>query len=509
MTGPQYFDDGNRLFRDDLYHAALLRYRQAAEAGYDTPLLHYNTGVAHYKAGQHIRARESLEKALASPTLRVVTTYNLGLNAYALGDRDEALKWFRLARDQQQNEQISKYARIAISRIQRVEIENDPIIREARRREKERQFANLELRARVSFGNDSNVFRSPSEPYIDFADPAQPTVVPVVQSGAFMPVSMSAKYQVNAYEKEGFFGAYRLAGRYYQDKELDNANEFLHELSFGSEYRNRDEENERDRRVYSAFRIAQNDEVYFDPDDGGSRVVNGTDISDRFKYVRYGPELTFRQSYRRFALGLKVKGQLWDYEEVEEVPAYDHEYFLFGGYGQYKFTRTSLLRFSADRYTRRYSDRRARDLDGTIDIDNDNLRFDYLDLGVTARQRITDTMWFGVEYQRRERTDQFVGYNDYTRDSYGGEIHLGLGGRFDLEASGYYRLYNFPNAFAFNNPVIGAKTLESVDINVIATYRMTRSLYLVFEASVDERASTDTRIQYDRNQYVLGVRWEP
>ena len=26
-----------------------------------------------------------------------------------------------------------------------------------------------------------------------------------------------------------------------------------------------------------------------------------------------------------------MKGQLWDYENVEIVPSYDHEFFLFGG----------------------------------------------------------------------------------------------------------------------------------------------------------------------------------
>ena len=56
MTAREYFADGNRLARDDLYWAALLRYSQAAEQGLDTPLLHYNTGITHYKAGQHIRA---------------------------------------------------------------------------------------------------------------------------------------------------------------------------------------------------------------------------------------------------------------------------------------------------------------------------------------------------------------------------------------------------------------------------------------------------------------------
>ena len=74
MTAEQYFEDGNRLFRDDLYWAALLRYRQAADEGLDSSILHYNTGVAHYRARQHIRARQSLLKALDDPPRVIILT---------------------------------------------------------------------------------------------------------------------------------------------------------------------------------------------------------------------------------------------------------------------------------------------------------------------------------------------------------------------------------------------------------------------------------------------------
>ena len=43
----------------------------------------------------------------------------------------------------------------------------------------------------------------------------------------------------------------------------------------------------------------------------------------------------------------------------------------------------------------------------------------------------------------------------------------------------------------------------------MATYRMTQSLNLVFEAVIDDRDSTDTRIAYQRSQLVLGVEWFP
>ena len=145
MTAEQYFADANRLFRDDLYWAALRRYQQASEAGLDTPLLHYNTGIAHYRANQHIRARESLLRALDDPTLRVAAQYNLGLNAYALGETEEALRWFRLVRDQNENQTLQRFAVIAISRIRVAQ--EEPAAPEERpvKTEQEREFTNLEL----------------------------------------------------------------------------------------------------------------------------------------------------------------------------------------------------------------------------------------------------------------------------------------------------------------------------------------------------------------------------
>jgi len=504
-TSLDAFEDGNRLFRDDLYWAALLRYRQAAEAGMDTPVLHYNAGVAHYRAQQHIRARTELLKALQSPSLRVISHYNLGLNAYALGDVDDALNWFRQARDQQENEKIRNFAIIAISRLQAERKASDTILVRVKKRRTKKRIGDFDLHATIGFGNDSNVFRTPSQPYVDFSDPALPVVTPEELSGAYMPVDVSAKYSVNSYRFESFFGEYRLAGRYYTDKELDNANEFSHEIRFGNEFDRK--EGTRTREVYSAFAIAQHAETYFDPDDGAARTVGGELIDDRMNYVRYGPEMSFRQSHQRFSIGMRIKGQLWNYQKTDVVPEYDHEYFLLGTNVQYRFTRTSLLRLTVDASSRRYGDRPSFDLNGQQPITNKELRYDYLDLGLLARQRITDSMWFGFGYERTSRTDKFLGYNNYTRDSYKFEFSWSPTPRFDLDLDAYYRNYSFPNAFAFNNPVAGPKTLESAYGKLAATFRMTPRLHLVAEALYHESVSTDTRIGYDRNRYSIGVLW--
>ena len=508
MTADQYFADGNRLAREDLYWAALLRYSQAAEQGLDTPLLHYNTGVTHYQAGQHIRARDSLLKALADPSLRPVTHYNLGLNAWAQGNLDEAKRWFRLARDQESNPRIRKFSVVALSRIrvaQEVPTDYEVIVEE---RKEKREFTDLRLRARLGYGNDSNIYRSPDQPYVDLSDPNLPVVVPQVQSGAYVPLSLSAQYMINSLPFEGFYGAYRLSGRYYTDELYENGNEYLHQLSFGSEFDHYNEEKERKRYVHSAFAIAQKDEVYYDPDDGLPYTINGEIVDDRMNYFRYGPELTARQSGKWLSFGISFKGQLWNYEDTQVLPEYDHEYFRGNLFAQFKFTDTSLLRVTGKYYSRRYGDRPSFDADGVQRQGNPNIRYDYVALELRARQRITRGMWFGFDVERAERTDQYVGYNNYTRDTFGFEFHWSPGYRFDVDVEAYYRLYDYPNAFAFHEPTAGRKTQESLDGRLELSYRVTRNLSIVAEAEHREVVSNDLRIQYDRTQYLIGVRWE-
>jgi len=472
----------------------------------DSALLHFNSGVAHYRAGQHIRSRTSLLKSAQSSSLRVLSHYNLGLNAYAAGDIDDALNWFRRARDQDENTKIQKLAIIAISRLLAEKTAADPVLVRAEKRSEKKPITSFDLHGRVGFGSDNNVFRAPNLPYIDFSDPSLPLITPEAISGTFLPVDLRAKYSVNSFKWESFFGEYRLAGRYYPDKELDAANEFSHEIRFGSEF-NRAEENRR-TRIYSAFTIAQHGETYYDPDDGAPRTSAGALIDDRMNYVRFGPQLSLQTGFEGISLGLRIKGQLWNYEETDIVPEYDHEYFLLGGNLQFKFTPGSLLRLTVDKSSRRYSDRPSFDLNGRQLLTNSDLRYDYLEIGMLARQRITENMWFGFAYENTKRTDRFVGYNDYTRDSYGFEFHWSPGRRFDLEASGHYRIYDYPNALAFHNPAVGLKTLETADGDLMASYRMTKRLSLVLDLEYRETASTDARIAYDRIRYSIGVVWQ-
>lgn len=507
VTATELFSDGNRLFHDDLYWAALLRYSQASDAGMDTPLLDYNTGVTHYRAKQYARANEALLKASRYGPLRSIAHYNLGLNAYRMGDTEAALSWFRSARDQQQDRDISDLANAAIRALQEQNAEPDVMVNQRLTQQQSDQLTNFDLRILVGAGVDDNVYQTPGESYVDLTDPARPTIDPVVQSGMFIPVSLNAVYQVNSLEHEGFFAAYRFAGKFYQDQILNQADEFLQELAFGSEYRRSSEG--RERRVYSAFKIAQHDEIYYDPDTGTERIVGGVDISDRMSYLRYGPEFWMRETFGALSVGVRVKGQLWNYEEPVAVPAYDHEFWSVGVNTQYDFTPTSLIRLTAEYYTRRFSDRPAYELNGSQPAGGPTVRYDYVEAGISARQRITDSMWLGLNYRRTSREDRHVGYYDYDRDEYSAEYHLQLGQRFEFEVNGLYRIYDYQNAFAFNVPTAGRKTLEVAQVSVLATYKITDSLALVGEYMLRNVVSNDPRLDHDRGIFMLAVRWSP
>ena len=513
LSAEDAFRDGNRLFRDDLYWAALLRYEQAADAGMNSPTLQYNVGVTHYKARQYERAAEALQRAARSPRLALLSHYNLGLTEFAAGNNAAALRWFRMARDQEENAKISSLAEKAIERVRDDVLRNTAVVEETvdeeplREIEREpRKFSEFEVYARAGFGSDDNVYRTPSESYLDLANRNQAVqVTPVVQSGSFVPVSIGAKYLINSFEFESFFARYRGTARIYSGEELANADEQTHELAIGTEYK-RDREN-RQNRLFSAFTIATHDEVFFDPDDGALRVINGVDIGDRYSYLRYGPEIWTRQTWGRFSARLGLKAQLWNYEDTEAVPEYDHEYFNSNAWLQYRFTKTSLLRLSAAYYQRNFSDRPAFELDGTQPLGNPGVEYTYVDYGVLARQRLTGSFWFGVKYVFTDRVDNYLGYNDYTRDGFGAEFHLRLGNRFRLDAEALYRIYNFTNAFAFNNPVAGRKTLESADGRLSLSYDMPWNLRLVGDYTYRDVTSNDARIAFERSLFMLSLQW--
>jgi hypothetical protein len=112
-----------------------------------------------------------------------------------------------------------------------------------------------------------------------------------------------------------------------------------------------------------------------------------------------------------------------------------------------------------------------------------------------------------ADYSRVDRTDEFLGYYDYTQDV----LRVGLGfiptPRLRLALSALGRSYDYPNAFAYHVAAGGARELEELTLAVEAEYWLTPRLALKAEIDSVDVTSTDARAAYRRSQAMLGVEW--
>ncbi|HEY3516526.1 MAG TPA: hypothetical protein VGL98_05715, partial [Gammaproteobacteria bacterium] len=86
QTAAELMAEGNQLVRSGIYRTALLRYREAAAAGLDNGLLHYNLGVVHYELGDFAESADEFARAASDPALAALASYNRGLALKAGGN---------------------------------------------------------------------------------------------------------------------------------------------------------------------------------------------------------------------------------------------------------------------------------------------------------------------------------------------------------------------------------------------------------------------------------------
>jgi Ca-activated chloride channel family protein len=87
--------EGNRLFDQGKFDAAISKYGEALVDDPDSPLLNFNMGDANYKAGKYAEATASFSRVRAGdddPKRQARTAYNIGNAQYRLGAAAEAGK---------------------------------------------------------------------------------------------------------------------------------------------------------------------------------------------------------------------------------------------------------------------------------------------------------------------------------------------------------------------------------------------------------------------------------
>jgi tetratricopeptide (TPR) repeat protein len=498
--------EGNALFRSGLYRAALLRYREASASGLDSALLDYNLGVTHYRLDQYPEAERALERASQDVTLRALAAYNLGLTHRAAGRTAEAQRWFDTAATAADDGDLQRLARRAAESVHE---QPRTITAEARasvRQGFDAPIGQFNLRVTAAYGEDDNVNRTPSEPYVDLSQPDQPLITPEPVAGTYTPVNLLAEYVLhNEAGDSDFVFAYELDGDYYPWDELANDEE-TQRLHMGANVVLGERDNRR-RTLQSAFFMTKHFQLNFDTDDGIDRDINGFDISTRFMYTSAGIEGEFDHRLGDWQWGFNMRLERREYETPPIVTNYDNElYFVKASVG-YELNDATALSFGLSSYRRAYDQRLARDLGGVLLSTNAALEYDYQGVELGVRRRLLEFIDLEFDYRRLDRTDQFLGYNDYTQDVIGLHAVFRPNGRFLLSLGATSRVYDYVNAFAFNEPAAGPKELEDLSGELFAEFHLTKSWSISARMAISDVTSTDTRAEYSRAQTALGLTW--
>lgn len=355
----------------------------------------------------------------------------------------------------------------------------------------------LSLTVEGGLGYDSNAFLTPDRSYVDYGTAGNPVVYPNKKSGAFIPVGLEAIYLMPAPNRITYIANYKFDGDFYLESDLDNANAYDHDFKLGPEI-SLGKPGEGGGPLFVGVRAGYHKKIYYDRDEGINKVSGTTDISDRYTYTNLGLEGTYEGDYGKAGYDVFGFFETRDYEDPVVVSQYDHDYYALGGNLHYNVAPRTKLSGGYKYSVRDYDDRRARDLNANIFASNQLLRYIYHTLDLTARQRVTEKLVGYLDYTRETRSDEFVGYNDYLLNRYRVRAIYTPTEDLRLRVAASYWTRDYDRAFAFDNPVAGAKEYDGRSLDAKAEYSYTKTLKLWAELNYDKQNTTDKRYEYDR-----------
>jgi hypothetical protein len=360
--------------------------------------------------------------------------------------------------------------------------------------------------AEIGIGYDSNIYRAPSESYVDLAQATTPTVNPKVQTGFFIPFKGSVDYAFALNSKTSLLADYELKTNQYFDSKYNNADETRHVIKLGGEYVFNQVKSRKDA-LYGGIFFKKVDEFYVDRDSGGDKVLGTTNISDRYKYDSVGIELEYRNRTRDIQYGVGFKGEHRDYVDPKVVAQYDHDYKKVFAKLEIPLSNPTKIYFDLSLANRAYDERLARSLDGRLLTSNPPREYAYKALEATVRHRINGAWVSYVGYEYSTREDTYVGYNSYTGHTFKARLlHKNEFAKTRLALK--YKTLDYDNALAFEDIAGGAKTYDSLKASISTEIPQDDNRAIWGEIDYNAVDTNDSRYKYDRFIISAGYKWE-
>ncbi len=360
-------------------------------------------------------------------------------------------------------------------------------------------------------GYDGNPFLTPDDPYFD--QRAETTVDPETKSGLFVPFEVRGRSGI-VRRNTRFVLPYKFRTAIYPDSELKNANEYFARIRPGVEWIV-GRRGTRENTVGLAPVVTYNKEIYFDRDTGAENDVGGTNLSDRYTYFAAGLEFAYHgRTHERLEWDVELLAEKRDYNEIQGISSLDHDRFEADVDVEIDLSDKVALELGVLYRVQDYVDRPSRNLDGQLLSSNPLLQYTYLDLAATLRVRPNRRWWLYFDLLRRDRTDEYVGYNDYAQDA--ARVRA-VYDRDSFRVRVAVRRWNrdYDRAFIFDlpenpqdqspNPL---KTYETLDVDVRVDVPLGPRWRIFGELDFRDQDTADPRYAYTREELSAGLAWE-
>lgn len=358
----------------------------------------------------------------------------------------------------------------------------------------------------TGLGYDSNVYRAPGAPYLDYFPAATPLVVPVIHSGFFAPLNLDVSYFQQLGKSVRFIAALSSDNILYLKSENNNANTYTHKLKAGPEFVLGSRGKKENTLQILPF-IKNHTETYYDRDTGSDKTTTATeDIADNYSYGSTGIESMLKLRTLPVKVGITLDWEQRDYKNTGFVSQYDHTYYLLGGDVEIPIMKRVELDLQYDYYVRDYDDRHSRDLNGSLFTTAPLLKYVYNQAGASVRVKAAKNLTLYLDYSRLDREDaNYVGYNNFTEDEFGVKAILHFD-TFKVRAKYAWTDRSYPQAFAFDNPAQPRMDYDVKKILIKAEREVGKHAEVWLEYESRNTDSTDLRYDYDKYQVMAGVK---
>lgn len=375
--------------------------------------------------------------------------------------------------------------------------------------EASRNKTEVALEAEIALGYDSNVYEAPGAPYIDYAATGGPvSITPVRHSGYFLPVGVKARYAGDAGPSANVIADYRFDQTTYLASENRNADEWTHRIKAGLEFVF-GRKGKREDTLYLGPVLTKRNRTYYDHDTGLDKTTAaGDDIEERYSYDGVGFEAVLKKRTSAVQFSLYGEYESRDYDDPVTVSQYDNTRNTVGGDLEFRLAKPLEVKLRYEWSSVDYDDRHARNAQGQLFASAPLLQYTYNQYGVSLRARLSSDATAYLDYDRTNRADAYVGYNDYVKDEFGIRfIYTGIDRtRLRMKLASWTR--DYPNAFAFDKAGQPQKTYDGIDALVTGEYRFTKAWSVWAEYRYEKQNSTDQRYDYDLYQAMAGVSWQ-